>query len=1509
MGFLDMDKRQLRASRIKLVNAIILVIFSFTSLPVSSVQAIPISTEPGSNELQNVARPNIRLDASDSGIQVGTTDYRLRSKDVGGRLVSIDGRSLKDKKLSDIERLLWGRSNSSVELTMCGSDGTETSAYLTRLPVAKENSLTSSQVQELFRNQQNDRSILWSITGGYVNPSYESNNLDLYFIAEINKKIDRILQLPDPGTEPIFYVASDMLLFSDSIGDLKTADRCLHLLMANQGFSGKHDDFMERRWTTLIKHLVETGRYHQADALCKNWIAAIKSEKRDVFDGNLDLLLWRPLKLLASCQLGSAGVQSEDISQTMLPGFASGTANGAANREAIDTLNELFDLSAHSLKNRLSSADLEWLANAFTGVGDVKSALTCFESMNPAKSLVPNENDEFPMYVLATPARQTMRLAKLQNLNGDAKASISTLQNLLQVFDKYIKLKDRVLCERLPCYYPAPSDIELQLAKVYLQEGDYKAAEAALRVASVQIVDSGSTNSPVLIPILQTLADVLDLENKHTESVKIRNDVTYIGSKNSTVELSNAQKFQLFSTIYRDIENNDKSHLNENLQALEDAYTAELPMLGSWRRPLNLFCSMLEISRLLADKKSFNEANAILDFLSKEAVHKELTPAVIGFLNVEKAINAELSGRGNSAWEDVDNENCLVQQLISLPRLSQTNMPPELVRNLRIQENLRRFAALYCAANCSERASILIERAHKIHDQIFLLQNSVALDVTESTILLLLDESIIRANQGKVIEAQRLALDAISRCDASIINDPKDNLTDIHSGLNYKTAQLVQTLLSHSGDSEALRVLVALEPKLKRFTKNEITSVAARSPGTRLYNDLGQNSIIHAYLAKELLQRLPFEKVAEAKKSIELSIEETANDTPLPYFMVAVDVEGAAYDLAKCAHYYSEANKTSKSEFGLLVGCPQPAVTLKFLWQALYCGEHAPNFDRLELANLYVRLGSDLLGANWSLENCKVSLPYFVKASKLIPDSESRKVELLEKIIALQSSINDSELSSAAAVTQKNSAALTKLNDVILSAKLAEKNDRFGSFRNWLNAAEVAFSAQLPDKGIEYCRHGIELFKTDDASFPDFRTIMSDSLVKPLVEQGRAADADSLSKLACGKISTVYGAGSAQTAIESSQYFTFLLSQKRDADAIKVLDQIISMGMPEIEIGSYSNSALKMIYESAQGLAKDNRGDLATLIINKILVAQKHTFDQDDFRISDTLIELAKIENTLNNDSQAVHHWNEALTIKKLYLGEEHAAGESSEFGISIFDKLGNDDEVKRLKRLSSNIYNVKSDVVDPEYFSQNKRIGALYQKWMIDPVVSDMQSEYEEACKQAPYSARAISALDELILFGQQHGDWHLVASYVPQRIEILKRIPDANAGRTQGCISNGLTRMNLYHLAVEANLKLQRKSEAEKWLHRAMFEIREPSFNELTNLAALEIKAGNHKIAVNIVNQAERNSGRSSSAYDALAGIWSILGEKTRANKLFEMSAQARIREQKQSVEATNSPLNGLQ
>jgi hypothetical protein len=915
------------------------------------------------------------------------------------------------------------------------------------------------------------------------------------------------------------------------------------------------------------------------------------------------------------------------------------------------------------------------------------------------------------------------------------------------------------------------------------------------------------------------------------------------------------------------------------------------------------------LSRRLADHSRFEESEQILTRVAEIAKNKEFTPIASVFIDVEKEVNKALKKDSSTiAWPTIINQKELVSKMVPANGISAEH-ENLLEKELIDLENLRALATIYDEAGEIARANLILDQALNLSDRISKKAHehgdAAAAYLARTKTLFLLDAARIRAKAGRLEEAYKFGNASISLCANTAPNKGRDNQT-FNFTYRSKLVELAKTF-TQKGQSAQL-VAQFLKNARAKLDIGATADVPIDERMSRYMN--GYYALVDAYLAELLYKG---KQAAEALPYVKKAIKESANNVPFSLRYLAGKIMESSGLYADAAHQFIEGADSSTERGGLYAS----QMELLILQEAGVCIDKVTKPDVTEAANIYLRLGSRL-----EQESPKETLRLYQKASNLIPDTDPEKSRLVSRIASLEQTIVDVERVEAKATTttkpsvdllqqpdaSRSMAEVSKSKQPVVNAEptpeerraqmiatakaqiepcrqaalLDEKNGSTRAAHKYFELAQWEANAELADQAIADARHGLRLYSRDGDTIGfsygmlNSRSdlIHSASLANSLAKIGREREGESLIQEAIVVTNKNYGNDGCAAASQLGQLFNFYITQKKDADALKVLDRLLQFNPREIEIGS---SPLILVKNCAQEQTK-NGGDpkLALTILGRVLSAQQKVLNADDQRIAATLVNIAEVQESLNDYAEAEKNLLAAADIYKLYVGPTGLTTGISGAPVGMISelwrKMGRTDDAKiikagycsvspaLLKRYGKTALlaeiektgKLPKSYVDPTHPYENNR-QAFDLKAEDNIKIAQLQNEYRDACVDAPYSIRAIGALLNLRKIALEQRNWLLLAETAVARCRIEERTPDANAGRNFGCTPPAETRIECYSQAALAYVHLDKISEAQRWLDLAAHNLPEKTCSEYETLATQELDCDDKELATKYIEASE--------------------------------------------------------
>lgn len=859
---------------------------------------------------------------------------------------------------------------------------------------------------------------------------------------------------------------------------------------------------------------------------------------------------------------------------------------------------------------------------------------------------------------------------------------------------------------------------------------------------------------------------------------------------------------------------------------------------------MNLFSGLINLARRLTDYGLIQESNYLLSNLQIIAPLVENKPESFKFLVAEEIYN------NNVLHPSVKNYAEGIQNLFHfspiLPPAARDLLVGNKTYKLKLSsiENLRSLAVIYQAAGENARAQFLLHLANKS------LSNGSAKIPNEALPLkvsILLDESVLCAEEGKFQNADisaRLALKLFQEAD-NFNSSPENNYW--HQTLENKILRL-NSLLVDAG-------LCTVGADLINFAISKLSPQIACSK-------------LREGLAEALYKD---QKFLEAQKNLEQVLQiANPNEQRFSTKLLAARIYQATEHYELAAHYFSDAEKLSQSYLIALNNQLQKQNSKALLKNAVYCAEQAQNFNKLDLANYYMRLG------NASGEN-QDALEDYENALALVPDLDKDKIGLVNTITILRNKLEQQSLATTQKLTKEEElrrdieSAKAAIKPSHLRAILAEKTGNENASIYWFRLAQNEATAGFTKLALEHVQHGLSKFQRTGEAV-DYSPCLN--VHHALFSLNKGEDFSYLLKEATRRVAEEYGELSAATAIQRAQEVVRDSSSLRDAEALHGMDSILKAGPRIFEVGRYSASAEDAIQNCISKAAREKRFTFSLAMLEKVLAAQQKNLEKDDERIANTLIFRANIREIAGLKSEAAADFKRAYDIKKLYTGELHAAEQCS------FDESQALNSPYTLTGFQERkAKKIPFDYIDPNS-SANRN---LEESLPSNEKIAALSKELQVAQIQAKYSERTMNALDHLIDLEKSEKNWARVAELCKQRLDIYERKPDRNADRMMGCTPPNFRRMRCCEDALESLRNIGQLTEAKRILDRASKNFAEPSSFENIRLGKLELQYGNKAKAIAFAEKAQAQQTTHDWWFRDLAEFWYELGYPERCANIY--------------------------
>ena len=1508
----------MRNRRILLSATLFAISLLIHSSPARSADANAKPVAAGGNATKKattaIGRAPVRVQSNPDWPDSFSIESKTRRPGESGTLLSIDATYLKGKTEREIEKLLEGAIGSSVEIGALDTYFATKTIKLEREPLSRANGEALKDLRQTISLLDYERNVFEGDSRRAEDA--EAQNLDLITRAYSKASVEGAISLPGPKSCAIGTLAARAVIASDKIGDLAAADQYLQLVLKNPEFDWRFDDVNTDSYK-LVTHLVTTGRVKEAETLCRDFLEIAeregKKQRADFNPGHRNLQVLRELLLQV--------LMAKKVEKP--------------NKEALAVATALFD-DIGSIENGLWASDsLKRLAKSLEELGDYKRASQVYEHRLKYEQFkgVPNEDPHPGLQRVRDYCGDAYHLARLQEKLGQPDQAIEIAKKALENYNTYLKPEQQTFAEQLDQYFPDGSDLESLLARLYLDSKKFALAQDFAQKSVKRIETALGSKSTILAKPLNLFALATDGTGQKSAGSEARKRLVSLERPSSFVETSDAEKFVLLRIATTAVEKGDIGAKN-TIGRLIEIYDTQGPVHDWKRRPLNLFAALIGLSRRLSDKGRFAESDALLDKIAVIAARDEFTPVACKFIDVEKAYNQMRRKKdAQVVWPQLAVKEAVSQMV------QECGMPLEIATRfsakLSEQENFRVLAEIYGDGGEATRAAFFVDRALAASDRAqgdAHAGGDVASSLLARTkIILLLDAAHVRARAGQQEQAHKLGEQAVSLC-AATAPDRGRNGRSFNEMYRFKVVELAR-VFKNSGDSDKA-VVQFLKDARAKLESGATADMPIDERVSRFYG--GFYSLIDAYLAQLLLSS---GQVKEALPVVRKAVEECSNNVGGPLRYLAGQIMEANHLYGEAAHQYIEGSQFGVTDIPLYQG----RMELIVLRAAATCAKKDNTMKDSERANIYMRLAGRV-----ESDSPKQALALYQNASALIPDSDPGKSRLVQRMNNLNSTI--AALEKTAAV-EKNTAgqpaqkatqptpeemraleissAKASVQAAREQAVLNENNGQPTAAFSWFQLAQTEAVADMPERAVEDFRHGLKIYQktTDSLGFysgmlsSHSDTIPSFWLAKALTKVGHAKDGENLIQDSIQATTKAFGSDSAVTACQLAQLFSFYIDQKRDADAVKVLDQLLALNMSTLEVGRMG--AREQLKNQVQGVVRDNRKALAFKILDKELTAERKSLDPDDERIADTLTEIAKLQNNLGKSGEAEKNLTDALTIYTKYVGAINLSSTPGAYIVQIWKKNGQADADKSvlLRHIRVNTAllrkfgnagladRIEKDdkwpegLVDPNFPQENRQLIA--RDASTGERVAWWQKDLHEACLEAPYSRRAAIAAGTLMNLALQQRNWQLLAESATVAAKIYEHTPDTNAGRNWGCTPPDHTRMQYYSNAILAYVHMDKLDEAQKWIDRADTHMACKTCYEYIQLAMHELDCGDR---VRAQKFAELSDANFTEQYAAVVPsmsltVWKQLGHPERAEALVKKAAEFRAKTDAQSKRAQNS------
>lgn len=705
---------------------------------------------------------------------------------------------------------------------------------------------------------------------------------------------------------------------------------------------------------------------------------------------------------------------------------------------------------------------------------------------------------------------------------------------------------------------------------------------------------------------------------------------------NQTLGNSFELKLPEASKCFLLIKNNQKKESLRLANDLLETYRLELIPQPRYLTRQNLFNNNMRIARAFADNGWVEESTKHLSSLKNAMLQQShiLTKGDIAWtmLSAEMIYNSSLSG-SSPEWAMLDESN--------------PENTPKRKSKLSRSNRLRILAMAFLNANDKRRANFFIDQAIKefSDQQVGKDSNGRPYSRTDRKDILFFDAAQIYALQKDQNTADAFMKIALADChlvdEATVFSvlglaDAYDSAGQTHKSINLlERASALPKSQSNSG------VDVALCRRLAELYKTDGNPLKALK------------SIENAL---DLIKEEHF-KIDESELAARLCEQLGLFEKAATYYYAA-------------GHWHGSHTKSHREEL---------------LRKVLACSAKVKNCDKSLLSKTY--LGLCEFEDSRNLAQGQILRE---KAIELMPDSDPEKPKQLSILAYVRGELFKQNGSSNVS---------DKLDHKLKAAELAEKNNLFDRNEYWINLAIAEAEAKHIDRAFEHAFKGIEAYDLNNLKLHKWEQLVPASLAARLDIAGSSKNADLVLQKAQKRIEDLGGVDCLAAQVQKAHYFRYLALTRRDySKATTVLESLLRL---DLNKGSYappnhdmivcrggggpypvesSLEVLNDIMDTALSIVDEKHQELAIVLMNKILEAEKRQFGPDDYRVALSLVRIGKFYYLKNNISESHEAYSQALKIMQLYESTMFAVGNVQPEYYAILRKLDKAKEIETLE-------------------------------------------------------------------------------------------------------------------------------------------------------------------------------------------------------------------------------------
>jgi len=426
--------------------------------------------------------------------------------------------------------------------------------------------------------------------------------------------------------------------------------------------------------------------------------------------------------------------------------------------------------------------------------------------------------------------------------------------------------------------------------------------------------------------------------------------------------------------------------------------------------------------------------------------------------------------------------------------------------------------------------------------------------------------------------------------------------------------------------------------------------------------------------------------------------------------------------------------------------------------------------------------------------------------------------------------------------------------DVLMRRRTAVADGRSDSRQKMIDLAGLAYwelHLGLLDDADKHYREALSLGWQKPIILFYRNYSPDDAIILALIKAGREKEAESLLLFiekeyeAHAKDSLRSGQPNFRIAEQIAKRFTFLVEQNRFDEASALLTEILADVFPYADDERSRCYLFDQLNETFESIAKSNAVETRLKALNwaqQLLAWQLKHYDVDDYRVCNTQLELAILNERNANWSESVDNYASALSTAIKY-GAKGATYTRSIEGLQrIATALTSQPEAndKLLDKIKTTLVEAKKN---------SDKIRSIDTDPGLFPSEYELRARLATLKDLAPFSDTANNNFVSLSQLYEKNENWAAIPALVSDTVKYQRHTsPVISGGCWQG---NGwsYTNRTLILLAVKALLKTSTPAAATNFLKELMQILKEEAtFDDYANNARAADLIGDPQLALNM-------------------------------------------------------------